>query len=295
MIGIDTNTWLVFEGVSHYGRCLRPTPTITLAKIIENDEDWDDLPQSTRIEEAKLIFREDSFDPVTRVRRGRLYEYQMGQVQPADWFNGPHPADSIQYVANAARVKQSLATFYPLHQFGSRLRKNPRMLLMLGHADAPTVWRIISAERTPSGEDLITLRARSSFGALPDILEDHIPEAARPPVLEALDRVTDGAFRSSAVSLIDLCRDAAVVCIGRWLVSTDVDSKFLGADLGRLITEVSEAKQILRDAAAIINRLHPRGKSNERERLGVRIPTDEDAETALNCLGLILREIGWAR
>ncbi|MBK9395044.1 MAG: hypothetical protein IPN40_14610 [Uliginosibacterium sp.] len=27
----------------------------------------------------------------------------------------------------------------------------------------------------------------------------------------------------------------------------------------------------------------------------LRMPTDEDAETAMSCLGMILREMGWAR
>lgn len=71
MIGIDTNTWLVYEGVSNYGHGVWPTPVLTAATLIQAETDWDRIPRSQIVEESKLIFREDSFDPVSRIRRGR--------------------------------------------------------------------------------------------------------------------------------------------------------------------------------------------------------------------------------
>ncbi|HSD38701.1 MAG TPA: hypothetical protein VLC92_14410 [Rhodocyclaceae bacterium] len=296
MIGIDTNTGLAYEGTpSKYGRGLWPTPVITQAKLIEREEDWIDLSNAKRIEEIRLVFREDSFDPVTRVRRGRLYGRPEQGVWTDTWHNAPHPADPNLYGTQAGRVVQNLDTFHPLWNFGARVRSNPRMLLVLGDKDNPTIWRIHSVERISSGEDLVTLRARSSFGALPEILEDQIPELARIAVLQEVDHVADGAFRSGPVALIDLCRNAAVVVIGHWLVANGHGEKRTEQDLGLLIKALPEDRRMLRDAADVINLLHPRGKSNEREKLGLRKPTDEDAEIALNCLGMILREIGWAR
>jgi hypothetical protein len=48
-------------------------------------------------------------------------------------------------------------------------------------------------------------------------------------------------------------------------------------------------------AAKIINRLHPRGKSAEQEKRALRQVIDEDAEASLHLIGLLLREIGWAK
>ena len=37
-----------------------------------------------RLEDAPMLFREDSFDPVARVRRGHLYTRRT-DASPADW------------------------------------------------------------------------------------------------------------------------------------------------------------------------------------------------------------------
>ena len=50
-----------------------------------------------------------------------------------------------------------------------------------------------------------------------------------------------------------------------------------------------------RNAAEVIRLLHPRGKANEQETKGLRIPVEEDAELAIHALGFILREIDWAK
>ena len=57
MIGVDNNTWLVFEGVSNYGHGVWPTPIISIATLITCDSDWGKLPASTRLDNARLVFR----------------------------------------------------------------------------------------------------------------------------------------------------------------------------------------------------------------------------------------------
>lgn len=90
MIGIDRNTWLVYEGVSTYGHGIWPLPVISMATLIENEDGWKTLPTSPFQYETGSIFREDSYDPVTRIRRGRLYAWD-GQMQPRDWYVQQHP------------------------------------------------------------------------------------------------------------------------------------------------------------------------------------------------------------
>jgi hypothetical protein len=47
--------------------------------------------------------------------------------------------------------------------------------------------------------------------------------------------------------------------------------------------------------ADMIARLHSRGKANEQETKGYRLPQEEDAEASVHAIGFILREFGWAR
>jgi mRNA-degrading endonuclease HigB of HigAB toxin-antitoxin module len=73
-IGVDVSEGLVFEGDNNYGRGVLPTPTVLVATVFEGDPDSSLLPQTEDLAYAKYVFREDAFDPVTRLRRGRIYE-----------------------------------------------------------------------------------------------------------------------------------------------------------------------------------------------------------------------------
>lgn len=304
MIGIDSNSWLVYEGVSNYGHGIWPTPVLAIATLITSEADWETLPTSPHLDKAKLIFREDSFEPVTRVRRGRLYEWREGGLQQT-WFFSPHPAEPVAHysMAKDGQLSRMLYTYRPAQIFASF---RPSMLhahLVLGTKSAATVWRIVSMETVASGEELVTLRARSSFGVLPELVEDHIPVGARSEVLTNLEHVADAAFRSSAVSLIDLCRATATVVLAHWLESTgDPPDKVHHLDLGALLKafekqqgNTDNSPSAAGSAIRLLQRFHSRGKPNEQKRYNTRPPTDEDAQLVLSALGFLLREVGWAR
>ncbi len=64
------------------GRLLTPPPVVSMATVIRNQADIDGIQASQDFMRCSLVFREDSFAPVPRVRRGRLYRNQ-GDAQPA--------------------------------------------------------------------------------------------------------------------------------------------------------------------------------------------------------------------
>ena len=304
MIGIDSNTWLVYEGVSNYGHGVWPTPVLSIATLIASEADWKALPSSPHLDHARLIFREDSFDPVTRVRRGRLYEWREGGLQQT-WFFPPHPAEPVDRnsMTMDGRLNRTLCTYRPAQIFSSLRPSLLHAQLVLGTKSAPTVWRIVSVEMVASGEELVTLRARSSLGVLPEPVEDHIPAGARSEVLASLEHVADAAFRSSPVSLIDLCRAAATVVLAHWLESTgETPDKVHHLDLGALLKafekqqgNADNSPSAAGSAVRLLQRFHSRGKPNEQKRYDTRPPTEEDAQLVLSALGFLLREVGWAR
>ena len=74
-IAIEEDRWLFYEGARGYGHAIWPPPSITVATILRAGADVESaLPNTGYINEQKMVFREDSFDPVTRIRRGRLYK-----------------------------------------------------------------------------------------------------------------------------------------------------------------------------------------------------------------------------
>jgi hypothetical protein len=81
-LGISDETGLVFEGAST-SRALAIVPPPLLFPI-RFSTDGVIVPISTRYSGyPETIFREDSFDPVSKIRRGRVFA--LGGIQPARW------------------------------------------------------------------------------------------------------------------------------------------------------------------------------------------------------------------
>jgi hypothetical protein len=73
-IGIDERSRLMYEGVNLPELPVVPSPNVTMAKLIEVEEDWRNLPAELAQSPTSWVFREDTFDVVMRTRRGRLYQ-----------------------------------------------------------------------------------------------------------------------------------------------------------------------------------------------------------------------------
>jgi len=132
---------------------------------------------------------------------------------------------------------------------------------------------------------------------LPDVIESVLPVIGRQSIVSALAKVTDAAYRSNPVAIVDQCRDAVQVVLSHWLVQHGLKPETLEEDLGKIVMKISEKfaeRRALIDAANLIRLLHPRGKSSEQNRLGLRPPVEQDAEVALNLMGFIVRDLGWA-
>lgn len=285
---------LVYEGDGAYFRAIHPIPVLTRAVC-----EWLPDEVTTVSQLPALLFREDSFDPVTRVRRGRLYQrdgQQGGRSFSLDNVHnypfGPHVGISAGLWEpdgwyNAYRVGLAPKNWWTV---GSNM--------VLGERGYETLWRVADAEQVSSGDVLLTLRAISSLGALPTLrvpIRDYSGAEIDPkPVLGALDQIVDALHVQQPQPIVDVCRESARVILAAWL-GPPAQAK----DLGDVIKAIPVDYTFVGNAAHIINRLHPRGKSAERERQSkdgktLRGIVDEDAQTSVQLIGLILRDIGWA-
>jgi hypothetical protein len=288
MIGIDPNTGLVYQGESYYGHPVWPSPVLSLATIVSHEGDFTRVPSGTNLLHADLLFREDSFDPVTRVRRGRLYKTPGNQ--PQQWHVTPH-------FFSGGPVRAGMQ----LHGFDSNFMAatKPKLrdsLLVLGTTDTYTIWRVVDIERIVGGEDLITLRGRTSLAGLPRLNGAAVPELGREKVAETLDKLDEAAFRAGPESVVDRARDVAQWSIGTWLAARTGDASLRLVDLWQLAGKVSEKDStVIKNVGQTLARLHARNKPNVHEELGTRPVTEEDAEYTLAAVGILLRELGWAR
>lgn len=271
-----------YEGNDHAVRTIHPQPVISPASC---DFITDIGPQETK----EVVFREDNFEPVTRIRRGRLY---VGE-------RGAHIWDQVTLdggrTYNWGNLKPE-ATYKPW-----KPDVNPENVIGLdiqvGGDGFNTKWRIVGVEKITIGHVLLTLRANSLLGVVPDLANVITDKTGKvidvKPVQKALDALVDAFHRQQATPTVDVARETARVIL-RWWCGDKVSEM----DLGEAVKEIPNNRYIAQWASNILARLHPRGKSAEQERQvskgsTLRSVTEEDAECAVNLVGLLLREIGW--
>lgn len=297
-LGICNHTGLVYEGMGAADIPSIPTPSVTQAKLIEAEGDWKYLPRGLSVDALRWLFREDSFDPVTRTRRGRLYEPQPGQGQPNQQRVGPHPYEDpmMRQVGAGGRVTKTLYTFTACHPILNLPNQGQGMTLALGDARAASPWRIVQTEALANGSVMVTLQSLSAFAIIPAVNYAKVDVEHRPAVVDAIERVVNSAFREAPTSVVDHCRAALTVLLSRWLVQTSrEEGGALALDLGPLAKRM-EAHEMtcVANAAQIIARLHARGKPNEQHARGLRPPEVGDDQFALEAVGLTIRDLGWS-
>ncbi len=143
-----------------------------------------------------------------------------------------------------------------------------------------------------TGEDLLTLRARSALGVLPELNRDSVSEEGRQKVTETLEKLSEAAYRAGPESVVHLARDAAQCCLGIWMADQRSDPKLREKDLGDLAKMLEDERG--KSVCQLLARLHSRAKPNEQVRLNTRPVREGDAEFALAAVGMLLRELGWA-
>lgn len=302
MIGIDRNNWLIYEGASNYGHGVWPTPVITRATLIERQDDWENLPTSFQIDDAKFVFREDTFDPVTGLRRGRLYEWQSGQAQPCDWYVQQHPAvfEDVGARDHQGRFRKSLLTYRDAENLGTRLQSaDAEIVIALGSRDAMTLWTVVGVEKNAFGQDLLSLRARSNLGILPELDFSKVPLDSADAVISAIRRLRVSAFREQATSVVEQCRHTAQVILSHWYSSIS-GSPDKSDDLSPLLKKIegnarTKGKNILLNTGRTLALFHNRVKPNIKEKFGgdVREIQESDAQFALQGVTLLLKEVNW--
>jgi hypothetical protein len=294
-LAIAKRTGLMYESRGGSYLPLVPTPTLSHARLIDHHGGQSDIPLLARFEgQCGLVFREDQFDPVTRTRRGRLYEGGH-YVQPSTEYALPHPHE-VQHAApiTVAGDRVDLYIYIPSPSLLSNPRSLGGKLLGLGTSAFETQWRILDVEMVGYGDLLVTLKSLSVFGILPELDPGAMPSEARVPVNDAVDRVVSAAFRETPISVIDHCRSALVTIISRWIYDQGRNEAVLEKDLGDLCTllEQKDLKMIAR-SAWVVARLHNKGKPNAVFEHKLKPAADEDAQFCIHVVGLTLREFGW--
>jgi hypothetical protein len=271
------NTGDYYEGNRNFLRPIYPRPTVSPVSFVN---------QTLKKE---IVFREDSYDPTTRIRRGRFYERSFSPAQISSglvhYFPYPKPVEILGSQGDPIFKFQD--TYEHSNDLISILLSLKDYDLLLGTAPTETRWKIIDAESLSDGTTLFTLKALSSFGLLPTLNTDN------EKVISSSDKVLAAALSYPPVSVVDVCREAARVI----LTEKFEPALTHGKDLGEIAQQLEKADPAgnltISSASKIISRLHSRGKSAEHEKRAqkgkqIRSVMDNDAILAVNLFGLLL-------
>lgn len=299
VLGVEESRGLVFEGNDPYGAHLVwPTPVMTPAQFVDSSaEEFSGLNTGSIVE---YYFREDMFDPISRVRRGRFYKFSG--ASGGQWHVLPYPQVTIP---RASKNNDGLISVPSLVEYRSCAISGELSNLGLSHAvivlgkmQSFTIWNIIHVETSFTGEEMVTLKARQSLGALPIVNWSTVPDDAVATVREKLDVLEDDYHRAGVESVVDRAREATTAILSGYLQQQGVvEAK--GKDLGELIgllTKINgkNGQRIVACAAEIPQRLHSRAKHAEQEARETRPLREQDAELAVQCVGVMLCDLGWA-
>lgn len=281
-LGFDRRTYAVYEGNFMGGgyRALPPPPLAPI-RFVRDKKLTAVAPWADGL--APEIFREDDFDSVTKIRRGRVFQMRNCS-QPYKWkVNDSYDRDVLQLMTYERTLLPDLAnlTAYQLPT------------VALGWEPHVTFWKIVSLECNLVGTPVLTLKAKHSLGDTPELLKNKVPTETLVPLREALESVEASVNRLAPVDVIDRCRGALSIAFGYQIGDPGKD---LGQSINAYLRKAGESDENLpARCGRIVARLHSRGKPNEQAGKGLRPPTESDADLALNCLKTVLIEFGWAR
>jgi len=279
------NSGLVYEGSLSTGHRIQPAPMLIPIQFIDPE---DTEPEALFGDYPKQLFREDSYDPITRIRRGRIYR---SPNENHSWHvQDPFRTDLKDLDWGGGSAKGTKAMVYQRAALGE-LALDPHLKVRLGDATSSNIWKVILQESSVFGSQILTLKSYRSFGEVPELNPAVIPLDVFHALTENIERVERSANRMSPDDVVDRCRNTLSIIYGALAGDR---SKDLDKAIKAYLTKFKD-NQFMGNAGHMVQRLHSRGKACEQYSKELRPLSEEDAQLALRCLGFVLIESGWGK
>ena len=231
----------------------------------------------------ELLFHKDYFNSATRIRRGRVFEKGVRNGWAADCV-ARFPDRDLNNAANDFNVNRAYKT--------ADIQIKPGTEIELGDHGSSSRWIVVLSERIGLEGHFLTLKSKTLFGVLPELVPDAISESNRHDVVGSLNAVVEAASVQAPQSVIDACRNAACHVISAMFPDSNPNGK---NDLGKLVKYLANDKMdALAHAGDLINRLHSRAKANAAASRGTRPVSRRDAELAVGAIAFLLQDTGCA-
>lgn len=284
-INSSNNKGYLSEGV--YSYVVDDKNIIQNAQILSPEKSVPNhTPRGSNPGDLQLIFIEISYDPLSRLKRGKFYKIAEG--------GQPHQVavmktdSSILAIGNRSDYPHTSAyKFVPFqitHEFKDI--KNSHVYLM--NNNFKSKWKFLNIDPIIGFEEVCVIQEVHGLGVIPILSQLTIPSEYFSEINNQYSSLL-AELHGSPESIIDHCRDTVTSLLSGVLDIKREDR----ADLGALIVKVDEKFNIVRNCAGIINRLHPRRKPNEIDKHSLRELTGSDADFAVQAVFLIIKELKW--
>ncbi len=261
----------------------------TPASIGNLDEDVK-MPESARPSQVDwngLFFREDTFDPVTRIRRGRLYK-KPGKSHDTFWLSYKD------------KISKDLLVFESLHTADIKVPVN-KLRVFLGVKEFKTEWLLLNIEPITTGEFVLTLKATSFFGIVPELDLDKMPQGHKNRILEKTNKLISDFNVATPTAIIDLARDAASEVMNSLILSMKLSATPQDlSESANIYSKHCSEKKLSQEynvihCAKILANLHVQNKSVSQLKSEFRSLGEADAEMAVRCLAQIFMDLSWSK
>lgn len=242
------------------------------------------------IYDFSFVFFEDYFDPITRIKRGRIFKKNIEGPQSLDLK--PSSTGGI-YEESMEGHKGARVREYKPYKLSSEYKEISELFIELGYGEISNRWQIIQIDGIHTQEQVVTLKNVTGFFDIPALDEIKVPEYHYKKIIEEYSVLINERY-TAPETVVDHCRD--VMC--RLLIARLKNKK--QPDLGELINQLNvkfkNSYEVVKNCASIIARLHPRRKPNELDsNPEIRVLNRKDSNFALECVFTVIREFDWAK
>ena len=274
-----------YEGNDNNLRIMNPRPMVLPLVVMGNSNQ----------EVGSIVFIEDYFNSAARIRRGRVYipgiqnSWYKGMISPLP------PIFRAQSTANQ-NVNQVKVQVSYMSLNSSVMPTGTEVLL--GRKGSQSSWSVVLAEQDLSSGLVLTLKAKTFFGVLPDVDASALPDNNRQDILYALDAVVETASTQAPQAAVEASKNAVYeLVLAKYPQSITRVADELGVMAKWLCNNVDEHGNKMQSrgtAVDIVNKLHSRGKANAAKARNTRPLSLEDANLAVSAVAFLLQDFGWA-
>lgn len=239
----------------------------------------------TSIHDTKLVFVEQSFEPISRIKRGKFYLI-ADDTQPCILceYDGTGAAYKVPQDRCFTREAEAykFKSYEPTRDFDIR-----KTFVFFGNFRIQSKWKILAVDPIVTNEEVYVLQEVNGIGVRPILNEMVIPVKYFEEIESGYNKLLS-EIHTLPESVIDHCRGVATSLLAARL-------NLPKRDLGKLLSKADKKHQVVMNCASIINRFHPRRKPNEKERHGLQALTSADADFAVQCIFQIIKELKWSK